>query len=158
MQSCRPRCLKVRPRRRMLQRPGRYPGIANIAGRKPMKKAGMFFTRGVLIDVAGYEGVEMLGDSHEITVDDLERAVKKQNLTLQPGDAIIIHTGWGKLYGKDNARFIKSCPGIGVKAAQWLIEKDPILLRSGNWPVEGAPNPDPQVSLPRHHVPPVAAR
>ncbi len=85
-----------------------------------MKKAGMFFTRGVLIDVAGYEGVEMLGDSYEITVDDLEGAVKKQNLTLQPGDAIIIHTGWGKLYGKDNARFIKSCPGIGVKAAQWL--------------------------------------
>src|SRR5438105_9498774 len=37
MQSCRPRCLKVRPGRRMLQRPGRYPGIANIAGRKPMK-------------------------------------------------------------------------------------------------------------------------
>jgi len=85
-----------------------------------MKKAGMFFTRGVLIDVAGYKGVEMLGDSYEITVDDLEGAVKKQNLTLQPGDAIIIHTGWGKLYGKDNARFIKSCPGIGVKAAQWL--------------------------------------
>src|SRR5882724_10942926 len=137
MQSCRPRCLKVRPRRRMLQRPGRYPGIANIAGRKPMKKAGMFFTRGVLIDVAGYEGVEMLGDSYEITVDDLEGAVKKQNLTLQPGDAIIIHTGWGKLYGKDNPRYVKSCPGIGVPAALWLATRDPMLLGADNSPVEG---------------------
>lgn len=29
----------------------------------------------------------MLGDNYEITVDDLDGALKKQNLTLQPGDA-----------------------------------------------------------------------
>src|SRR6266481_7057233 len=117
-----------------------------------IENAPAFITRGVLIDVAGYKGVEMLGDSYEITVEDLEGALKKQNVTLQPGDAVIINTGWGKLYGKDNARFIKSCPGIGVKAAQWLIEKDPILLGSDNWPVEVAPNPDPKISLPVHQI------
>ena len=79
----------------------------------------MLVARGVLIDVAGYKGVAMLGDNYEITVEDLEGAVKKQNLTFQPGDAIIIHTGWGKLWGKENARYSKTCPGIGVKAAQW---------------------------------------
>ena len=47
----------------------------------------------MLIDVAGYNGVEMLGDTYEITVEDLEGALKKQNITLQPGDAIIINTG-----------------------------------------------------------------
>src|SRR6266511_474282 len=104
------------------------------------------------IKVAGYKGVEMLGDTYEITVEDLEGALKKQNLTLQPGDAVIINTGWGKLWGKDNARYVKSCPGIGVKAAQWLISKDPMLLGSDNWPVEVAPNPDPQVSLPVHQI------
>jgi len=40
---------------------------------------GALFTRGVLIDVAGFKGVEMLGDNYEITVDDLEGALKKQN-------------------------------------------------------------------------------
>src|SRR5262245_22604673 len=35
-------------------------------------KAGMIFTRGVLIDVAGAKGVEMLGDTYEITVADLQ--------------------------------------------------------------------------------------
>ena len=89
---------------------------------------GTLFTRGVLIDVAGFKGVEMLGDNYEITVEDLEGALKKQNLTLQPGDAVIIHTGWGKLYGKDNPRYVKSCPGIGVPAALWLAAKDPMLL------------------------------
>ncbi len=31
--------------------------------------------------------------------------MKKQNITFQHGDAIIIHTGWGKLWGKENARY-----------------------------------------------------
>jgi kynurenine formamidase len=113
---------------------------------------GALITRGVLIDVAGFKGVEMLGDNYEITAEDLEGALKKQNLTLQPGDAVIIHTGWGKLWAKDNARYVKSCPGIGVKAAEWLIAKDPLLLGSDNWPVEVAPNPDKQVSLPVHQI------
>jgi len=115
-------------------------------------QTGMFFTRGVLIDVAAYKGVEMLPDTYEITVEDLEGALKKQNTTLQAGDAIVIHTGWGRLWAKDNARYVKSCPGIGVKAAQWLMTKDPILLGSDNWPVEVAPNPDPQISLPVHQI------
>ena len=113
---------------------------------------GALFTRGVLIDVAGFKGVEMLGDNYEITVEDLEGALKKQNITLQTGDAVVIHTGWGKLYGKDNARYVKSCPGIGVKAAQWLISKDPMLLGADNWPVEVSPGPDPLISLPVHQI------
>jgi kynurenine formamidase len=117
-----------------------------------IEKVGALITRGVMIDVAGLKGVEMLGDAYEITVEDLEAALKKQNLTLQPGDAVIIHTGWGKLWAKDNARYVKSCPGIGVKAAQWLAGKDPMLLGSDNWPVEVAPNPDPQISLPVHQI------
>lgn len=113
---------------------------------------GALMTRGVLIDVAGYKGVEMLGDTYEITVEDLEGALKKQNLTLQAGDAVIIHTGWGRLWAKDNARYVKSCPGIGVKAAQWLAAKDPMLLGADNWPVEVSPNPDSQLSLPVHQI------
>jgi kynurenine formamidase len=113
---------------------------------------GALFTRGVLIDVAGFKGVEMLPDTYEITVEDIEGALKKQNITLQAGDAVIINTGWHKLWGKDNARYVKSCPGIGIKAAEWLIGKDPMLLGSDNWPVEVSPNPDPQLSLPVHQI------
>jgi kynurenine formamidase len=115
-------------------------------------QTGTLFTRGVLIDVAAYKGVETLGDTYEITVEDLEGALKKQGTELQPGDAILINTGWHRLWGKDNARYVKSCPGLGVKAAQWLIAKDPMLLGSDNWPVEVAPNPDPQLSLPVHQL------
>ena len=131
--------------------------VDDIATRTGFSKLGIHnvgavITRGVLIDVAGLKGVETLPDAYEITVQDLEDALKKQNLTIQPGDAVIINTGWGRLWAKDNARFVKSCPGIGVKAAEWLMAKDPILLGSDNWPVEVSPNPDPQLSLPVHQI------
>ena len=44
-------------------------------------------TRGVLIDVAALKGVEMLPDAYEITPADLQQALERQKLTLQPGDA-----------------------------------------------------------------------
>ncbi len=117
-----------------------------------IEKVGMLMTRGVLLDVAGLKGVAVLPDNYEITISDLEAALLRQNLKLMPGDAVLIHTGWGTLWAKDNARYVKSCPGIGVKAAEWLARQDPMLLGSDNWPVEIAPNPDPELSLPVHQV------
>jgi kynurenine formamidase len=117
-----------------------------------METVGTLMTRGVLIDVAGLKGVATLPDAYEITVEDLEAAMKRQNLTIQPGDAVLIHTGWGLLYGKENARYVKTCPGIGVKAAEFLAKLDPMLIGADNWPVEVAPNPDPKLSLPVHQV------
>jgi kynurenine formamidase len=131
--------------------------ISEIAGRSGFTKLGIhlvgtIMSRGVMIDVAAFKGVATLPDTYEITVEDLEGALKKQNTTLQPGDAILINTGWNKLWGVDNARYVKSCPGLGLKAAQWLIDKDPVLLGADNWPVEVAPNPDPTISLPVHQL------
>lgn len=115
-----------------------------------IEKVGTLMTRGVLIDVAALKGVEMLPDSYEITPQDLEQALARQKLTLQPGDAVLIYTGWSRLWSKDNARYVKSCPGIGLAAAAWLVKQDPMLVGADNWPVEVAPNPDPQLSLPVH--------
>jgi kynurenine formamidase len=117
-----------------------------------IEKVGTLMTRGVLIDVAGLKGVDTLPDTYEITVKDLQDALAKQRVTLQPGDAVLINTGWHRLWAKDNARYVKSCPGIGVAAAEWLARQDPMLIGSDNWPVEVAPNPDPKLSLPVHQV------
>ena len=117
-----------------------------------IEKAGTFFARGVMLDVAAYKGVTMLGDAYEITVADLEGAMAKQRINIQAGEAILIHTGWGQLYGKDNARYVKSCPGVGTAAAEWLAKLDPLLVGSDNWPVEVSPNPDKELSLPVHQI------
>ena len=100
-----------------------------------IEKVGMLMTRGVLIDVAALKGVDTLPDTYEITIKDLQDALAKQRMTLQPGDAVLINTGWNKLWGKDNARYVKSCPGIGIAAAEWLARQDPMLIGADNWPV-----------------------
>ncbi|MGH9801075.1 MAG: cyclase family protein, partial [Blastocatellia bacterium] len=117
-----------------------------------VENVGALMTRGVLIDIAGLKGVETLPDNYEITVQDIEQALAKQKLTLQPGDAIILHTGWGKLWGKDNVRYAKGCPGIGVAAAEWLAKRDPMLVGADNIGVEVSPNPDVKLSLPVHQI------
>jgi len=117
-----------------------------------IEKVGTMITRGVLIDVAALKGVETLPDTYEITPQDLQQALQRQGVGLQPGDAVIINTGWNKLWGKDNARYSKTCPGIGVGAAEWLAKQDPMIVGADNWPVEVAPNPDPQLSLPVHQI------
>ena len=117
-----------------------------------IEKVGTLMARGVLIDVAALKGVDMLGDTYQITPEDLQQALQRQNIQLQPGDAILINTGWNKLWAKDNARYMRTCPGIGVAAAEWLATQDPLLVGADNWPVEVAPNPDPQLSLPVHQI------
>jgi kynurenine formamidase len=117
-----------------------------------VENVGALMTRGVLIDVAALKGVEMLPDTYEITVADLQQALERQKQALQPGDAVVIHTGWSRLWGKDNTRYIKTNPGIGVAAAEWLAKQDPMLVGADNWSVEVGPNPDPAVNLPIHQI------
>jgi len=117
-----------------------------------IEKVGALITRGVLIDVAALKGVETLPDSYEITPDDLQQALARQKLKLEPGDAVIIHTGWGRLWGKENARYMTRSPGIGVAAGEWLVKQDPMLLGADNIPVEVAPPKDPQLSGPIHQM------
>ncbi len=117
-----------------------------------IENVGTLMTRGVLIDVAALKGVSMLPDTYEITVEDLQQALDRQGVALEPGDAVLIHTGWGVLWDSDPERFMATNPGIGVAAAQWLVDRDPMLLGSDNQPVEVSPNPDPEVSLPIHQI------
>jgi kynurenine formamidase len=117
-----------------------------------VEQVGTLMTRGVLVDIAALKGVETLADDYEITARDIEQALARQKLALQPGDAVLLHTGYGKLWGKDNARYVKGSPGIGVAAAEWLARQDPMLVGADNPSVEVSPNPDPKVSLPVHQI------
>jgi kynurenine formamidase len=117
-----------------------------------VQQVGALVTRGVLIDVAALKKLPMLGETYEITPQDLQQSLATQKLTLQPGDAVLIHTGWGTLWGKDNARYQRTSPGIGTAAAEWLAKQDPMLVGSDNGAVEVSPNPDPQLAGPVHQI------
>ncbi len=132
------------------------PSITSRSGFTEMgiDTVGTVFTRGVLIDVAGLKGVPTLGDDYEITVADIEQALQRQgNTRVEEGDAVIVHTGWGLLWNRENARYNRSCPGIGVAAAEWIIQRNPMLIGADSWPVECSPSKTlPHASFPVHQI------
>jgi kynurenine formamidase len=117
-----------------------------------IEKVGTLFTRGVLIDVAAYKGVPILPSGYEITAADLQGALQRQGMSLQPGDAALIHSGYGRLWGSDNVTYNKDTPGIGAPAAEWLAKQDVMLIGADTFGVEVAPNPDKNISLPVHQI------
>lgn len=117
-----------------------------------IENVGMIMTRGVLLDIAALKGVDMLPDAYEITVEDLEQALEREDLELERGDAIIINTGWGMLWDVDNGKYRATNPGIGIAAAEWLATHGPILVGADTSPVEVRPTPNPGISLPGHQI------
>ena len=96
-----------------------------------IENVGTLMTRGVLIDVAALKGVAVLPESYEITVDDLQQALDRQQVALEPGDAVI-HTG--SRTGTHPERFSTNGPGIGLAAGEWLWSTTPCWQAPTNPP------------------------
>jgi kynurenine formamidase len=136
-----------------------YNGItaAEMADANGLKKLGMehikpIVTRGWLFDIASVRG-RSLNLGEEITVADIKAAMTRQKVDeadIEPGDAHFFHTGWGELWGKDNDKFNKGCPGIGMEAAGWCISKQTCVVGADTWPVEVVPNPNSKLAFPVH--------
>jgi kynurenine formamidase len=117
-----------------------------------IENVGAIVTRGVLIDVAKFKGVVQLPGTYEITVADLKGALQKQNVQIHSGDVVLIHTGWSSLWMKDNAKYVATDPGIGLAAAQFLVEAEVVVVGADTWGVEVMPNPDASLSAPVHQL------
>ena len=117
-----------------------------------IENAGVFFTRGILLDIAKLKGVQRLEKGYEITVQDIQEALEKEKLKIRPGDAVLFHTGWGSLWNVDNELYNSGEPGIGMEAAAFLADEQISLVGSDTWATEVAPYPDPDLFGPAHQI------
>ena len=117
-----------------------------------VENVGPLVTRGVLVDVAAFKGVARLDGGYEITLADLRGALERQRTEVRSGDVVIVHTGWGSLWNVDNAAFGASAPGVGLDAAQYLVEREVVLVGSDTWSMEVVPNPNPELAFPVHQL------
>ncbi len=111
-----------------------------------------FFTRGVLVDMESLNGGP-LQPGREVTEDDIRAALAAQGVdadSLSSGDVVMIHTGWGRLWGVDNARYLAGAPGIGLEAAIWLAEMGVAMIGADNAAVEAQPGSTPGMAMPVH--------
>jgi kynurenine formamidase len=127
-----------------------YNGLkqSDVGGAYGLKKlgvhnVGVFFTRGILLDVLAFKGGDRLPLGYIITPEDVQGTLARQG-TREPGegDVVLFYTGHGKLWMKDNAEYNKGCPGPGVTVAKWLIDKKICLVGGDTWPVEAVPGED----------------
>lgn len=107
-------------------------------------------TRGVLLDIAGLDGGDHLPAGRVVTPDDLARAAHAVRLAIEPGDIVLIRTGWGRFFGTDNARYLAGEPGIDAPAARWLTQQGVVAIGCDNMAVEVLPNPNKALSMPVH--------
>lgn len=113
-----------------------------------------FVGRGVLLDVPGLLGVEMCEGGHEITVAELENAVARQKTLIQPGDAVLVHSGWGAHFD-DPERYLGTdtgVPGVGEAGARWLADQGAALAGADTLAFECLPAGQGHALLPAHRV------
>ncbi len=115
-----------------------------------IENVGPIFTRGVLLDIAALKKERSLPAGYAITPDDLKRALKQAGTELRAGDAVLIHTGHGFWWQKDNKKYADGEPGIGLAAAKWLSEQKVVLVGADNWAVEVVPSEDPERPFEAH--------
>lgn len=98
-----------------------------------------WITRGVCLDIAGLLGKEMLDEGFVITPEHLKQACRSQEVEIGPGDAVLLHTGWGALWDQDIHRYEHVEPGAGWDAAHWLTDRRVTLVGADNWAFEVIP-------------------
>lgn len=94
--------------------------------------------RGVLIDVATAKGVKMLPDNYKITREDLEAALRRQRVSVERGDVVLVRTGRMQIYA-DAAAYMKDPPGLGLAAARFLVERGAMIVGADNLSFESFP-------------------
>jgi kynurenine formamidase len=126
--------------------------FADAYGHKKLgiENVGVFYTRGVLLDVARMRKTDRLPSGYPITADDLKGCLAAAKLKIEPGDVVLVRTGHGQLWMKDNKAFNDGEPGVGLGAAKWLSEQKIVLLGSDNWAIEVVPGEDKNQSYPVH--------
>lgn len=108
-------------------------------------------TRGVLLDMAAYKGVETMEAGYVITPEDIEGCLKKQGTEIKPGDAVLFRTGWIHLWMKDNHKYAHGGePGPGLASAKWLTDRRVAAVGADNLGVEVLPNPNRKLLFPCH--------
>lgn len=113
-----------------------------------------FVGRGVLLDVPGLLGVEICEGGHEITVAELENAVARQKTLIQPGDAVLVRSGWGAHFD-DPERYLGTdtgVPGVGESGARWLADQGAALAGADTLAFECLPAGQGHALLPAHRV------
>ena len=120
------------------------------------RTADKLVSRGVLLDIARFKGVEVLADGYAISEQDLLGCIEAQGETSHAGmgDIVLLRTGqlgrarstgWGTYAGGD-------APGLSFWTLDWIYRAQIAAIASDTWGVEVRPNEFAGAFQPFHQV------
>jgi hypothetical protein len=125
------------------------PTGTTVLGNETM---GPIVTRGIILDIVGLKvangdtddfflapnGEPVLRDNYRITIDDIEKAMRRQKIKprIRRGDIPIFHTGWTHLAKDDPGRYLTQEPGIYLAEARYLADRRVAMIAGDTWGLE----------------------
>jgi kynurenine formamidase len=103
--------------------------------------------RGVLLDVAGWKGVAQLPQNYPITADDLVAAARAAAVTVQPGDVLLVRTGFATSW-TDEATYLNAA-GVSKSGNLWAADQRVRAVGADNmaWDCMTERDPDTNMAL-----------
>lgn len=89
----------------------------------------IFFNRGLMLDIQALRS-RPLEAAEAVTADDVEQALGKSGLTIEPGDAVLIRTGWSR-HWHDPKVFSgneRGAPGPDMNAARLIADRGAVVI------------------------------
>jgi len=119
----------------------KWAEFADMTGLKKLgvEKIPPMVARGVLLDMAGFLGVDVVKEGTPFNRAEIDGAAKKQGIEIRQGDVVIFHTGWLSLIEKDPKRFGSVEPGLGREGARYLVSKGVVAVGADTWGLEAIP-------------------
>jgi kynurenine formamidase len=95
-------------------------------------------SRGILLDIARYKGVDILPTTYAVTVDDLRAAAQQQGVLVEAGDIVVVRTGHIRRFTQEGDRvaFNGPQPGLSGECAEWLFDMSVAAVAADNVAVE----------------------
>ncbi len=119
----------------------------------PLKKLGVdkavpIVTSAVMLDAVAYRG-RRLRAGEVVTASDIDGMLHAQGLQqrgILPGDAVLVHTGWGELWNDPAAdpsstRYYSQGPGLSLDAQAYLAARTVVLVALDNPFTDAVPTP-----------------
>ena len=103
------------------------------------KTCSSYVSRGVVLDVARFHGVDCLDPAHRIDGVELDEVAAAQGVAIESGDIILVRTGVLAHYARTGRWDVYhgSHPGLHYRVATWLHDHEIAAVASDNGAVEG---------------------
>jgi kynurenine formamidase len=100
------------------------------------------FTRGVMLDVPAYRGIDALPAAAPVGADELRKIAAAQGVEVGRWDVVLVRTGYLKYWPDAAAMLEHKTAGPDLSAAEWLLECGVVASGTDTETYEVQPAPD----------------